>query len=103
MKNKLLQNADELLETLIKYQEIKYSSDHVILYKVSKYRYDYYIAKDEKEKQAAIMNLEDFLEELKYYITKSPVKHIYAEGCIPSVQNTLAGKLPLKEINYIIN
>lgn len=103
MKNKLLQNADELLETLIKYQEIKYSSDHVILYKVSKYRYDYYIAKDEKEKQAAIMNLEDFLEELKYSISKSPVKHIYAEGCIPSVQNTLAGKLPLKEINYIIN
>lgn len=103
MRKKLLDNANELLTTLIKYQDIKYSTDHVILYKVSKYRYDYYIAEDEKEKQLAIKNLEDFVEELNYYISKSPVKHIYAEGCIPSVINTLAGKLPLEEINYIIN
>ncbi|BAO08487.1 hypothetical protein EMQU_2930 (plasmid) [Enterococcus mundtii QU 25] len=102
IRGKLLDNANELLSILFKYQNIKYSSDHVILYKASKYRYDYYIADNEQAKASARQNLEDFLEELKYYISKAPVRHIYAEGCIPSVENTLAGKLPLKEINYII-
>lgn len=103
MKTLLLQNADELLKTLIKYQEIKYSSDHVLLYKISKFRYDYYIADSKKSKALAKEKLEEFLIELEYLIKKSPVPHIYAQACIPSVKNTLSGKLPLKEINYIIN
>lgn len=103
LQKKLLDNAEKLLSSLFNYQKIKYSTDNVILYRVSKYRYDYYIADNEKAKKKAIKNLEEFLEELIYNISKSPVKHIYAEACIPSIKNTLAGKLPLKEINYIIN
>ena len=103
LKINLLNNANEILETLINYQKIKYSSDHVLLYRFSKYRLEYYKTKNPILRQQAILNLREFLGELYHLKTKSPIRHIYAEECIKSIENLLSGNGPSEVINYIIN
>lgn len=103
LKKDLLKNASEILETLINYQRIKYSSDHVLLYRFSKYRLEYYKTENPNLRQQAILNLREFLEELYYLKSKSPIRHVYAEECIKSIENLLSGNGPSEVINYIIN
>ena len=103
LKKDLLNNASKILETLINYQKIKYSSDHVLLYRFSKYRLEYYKTENPNLRQQAILNLREFLEELYYLKSKSPIRHVYAEECVKSIENLLSGNDPSEVINYIIN
>lgn len=103
IKKDLLNNASKILETLINYQKIKYSSDHVLLYRFSKYRLEYYKTENPNLRQQAILNLREFLEELYYLKSKSPIRHVYAEECVKSIENLLSGNDPSEVINYIIN
>lgn len=99
----LLENAQLMLDNLLDYQKNKFSTDHIILYRFSRYRYKYYSTTNIKEQEKIKSEIKKFINELTILNDNSPIPNIYAINCIKSLENLLANNLPLNNIQYIIH
>lgn len=103
MDNPFFSRVQPLFDTFTALLEQRNNFDYSMLLSLQSYRFQYYTAKNNKQKQLAIKELITFKNNLHIVSSMSPIPNQYASSCIKSINNLLKNNTPREKKFYIKN